>query len=286
MTNQKSVLLLFFLLTIACLKGQEQANEPKKYYLSTLINTVGVTDIRFTDPYLSPLSYSGIGVDVQLLSRRYFSASQQKFSQQNSFNLLWAAANNPAKTSMAMYIRSTVGYGIHYHYRPMSNLQLMVGGVWDLDLGAKTLMRNVNNPANMELASQLNFSEIIQYAIPLKKRTLKVELGFQSPALGFMFVPLQNASYYEMFQLGNTSDAFHFSSIHNRQGLTTNFALQVPFQRSVWRFGFKYRYLKYKANQQVYVNDEFSFCFGGSMDVIRFSGTKNKAPENFISTND
>jgi hypothetical protein len=89
-----------------------------------------------------------------------------------------------------------------------------------------------------------------------------------------------------MFAIGNLSGATHVSSLHNKLGLLTNLAVNVPFNNSVWRFGIKYDYLKYRANEMLFKRDVFTFCVGTTFDAIHFAGRKNNAPANFLSTNE
>ena len=99
-----------------------------------------------------------------------------------------------------------------------------------------------------------------------------------------MFVPKSGASYYEMFDLGNLTDAFHFSSLYNKRGLNSAFSVVVPFNRSVWHFGLRMNTLRYSANKLVFDRNEFGLLVGTTFDAINFAGRKNKAPKNFIST--
>jgi hypothetical protein len=263
-----------------------QSSDDQKHLLTTKTNTFGFTTLHFIDPYLSPLNYSGSGFDFNHESRRFLSLNNTNISIQNKFYLATGIAYNPAKTGSMLYFGANYSVGMHYHFRPAKGLQLLAGGSWDVDFGFKDLTRNVNNPVNLDMATNLNLSGLARYDIPLRRRTLRLQLAVETPVLGWMFVPTAGASYYEMFELGNHSDITHFSSVFNKRGLNPKLTVDVPFARSTWRFGLSYQGLKYKANDMVFKRNTFSLMVGTTMDVISFAGRKKQAPHNFISTNE
>lgn len=195
-------------------------------------------------------------------------------------------ALNKALTSDILYLGVNFGYGMEYRLNPINGIKIQVGGIWDVDFAMKNLERNINNPVNLDMATNLNLSAQATYDIVLKRKTLKLNLALQTPVLGCMFVPRSGASYYEMFELGNLTDAIHFSSIHNKRGVMGTFSVEVPFRRSVWNFGLRFNELRYAANELVFNRNEFSLLIGTTFDGIRFAGTKNQKPKNFISPND
>jgi hypothetical protein len=263
-----------------------QSSDDQKHLLTTKTNTFGFTTLHFIDPYLSPLNYSGSGFDFNHESRRFLSLNNTNISIQNKFYLATGIAYNPAKTGSMLYFGANYSVGMHYHFRPAKGLQLLAGGSWDVDFGFKDLTRNVNNPVNLDMATNLNLSGLARYDIPLRRRTLRLQLAIETPVLGWMFVPTAGASYYEMFELDNHSGITHFSSVFNKRGLNPKLTVDVPFARSTWRFGLSYQGLKYKANDMVFKRNTFSLMVGTTMDVISFAGRKKQAPHNFISTNE
>ena len=192
---------------------------------------------------------------------------------------------NPAQTSAMTYLAIDYSVGMHYHFRPMKGLIVLAGGSWDIDLGYKDVPRNVNNPGNVDLATNLNLSGVAMYDIPLRRRTLRLQLAVETPVLGWMYVPLDGASYYEMFGIGNLSNISHVSSIFNRRGITPKLSVDIPFKKTVWQVGLKYQTLRYSANNLVFNRNELSVLVGTTFDIVAFGGRKRIAPENFISPN-
>ncbi len=277
-------ILLFFLLVNGVVSAQN--TDENKYLLTSKTNSFNLSTLSFLDPYLSPTTYSGIGLGYDSESRRFLNKTNTRYSTLSKLRLGAGIALNTEITSDLLYLGANYVWGIEYRLNPVNRIKLQVGGLWDVDFGLKNLERNINNPVNLDMATNLNLTGLATYDIPLRRKTLKLKLSLQTPLIGYMFVPKAGASYYEMFELGNLTDAFHFSSLHNKRGLLGTFSVDVPFNRSVWNFGMKISDLRYSANNLVFNRSEFSLLVGTTFDVINFAGRKNKAPKNFISPKD
>ncbi|HRR63121.1 MAG TPA: DUF3316 domain-containing protein, partial [Paludibacteraceae bacterium] len=124
-------------LVIVCLKVFSQDLSSPIYSLTTTNNLYGVTFIHLLDNYLSPLTYDGIGFRYDYSSRKYLSSNNLKLSRENQFNINIAVTENPAKTSNISYLGMDYGWGLHYHFRPAKNVQLLAGGLWNIEFGLK-----------------------------------------------------------------------------------------------------------------------------------------------------
>lgn len=278
-------LILVLLVIFLSFSLSAQNPDEQKYLLTTNTYAFGLSTLRFIDPYLSPLTYNGNGFNFNHESRRFLSLNTTNISLQNKYYLVAGIAYNPAKTSSMLYFGANYSWGMHYHFRPFKGLQLLAGSSWDVDFGFKNVVRNINNPVNLDIATNFNLSGLARYDIYLHRKTLRLQLAIETPILGWMFVPSAGASYYEMFQLGNSSNISHFSSIFNKRGINPKLTIDVPFNRSIWEFGISYQELKYTANQLVFERNEFKLLVGTTFDVISFAGRKKQAPHNFISSN-
>jgi hypothetical protein len=204
---------------------------------------------------------------------------------QGAENLVVGSALNPAGSATMIYFGMNYSLGLHHHYKQINRLKILIGGLYDIDLGFKFKTQNVNNYLNVDLATNLNLSGVAMYDIIFFRRVLGFQLAVQSPVIGYMFVPRAGASYYEMLDLGNLSGTTHFSSLHNKRGIMGTLSIDIPFNQSVWRIGLRYYGLKYSAYEMVFLREEVSLMIGTTLDIATFAGRKNKAPKNFISTN-
>jgi hypothetical protein len=281
----KKILIFALTIFVYSLISAQNADE-KKFLLTNKTNTFGISTFGFLDPYLSPLTYSGLGVNYDYQTSRFLSLKNTNISIQTKFNVGTGIALNPQMSSDMLYLGANYGWGMQYHFAPFHGFRFLAGGLLDLDFGMKNVERNINNPVNLDMSTNLNLTGVAKYDIPLRHKTLKLQLALQTPILGYMFVPKAGASYFEMFELGNLTDAFHFSSLYNKRGLNSIFSIDVPFNRTVWRFGIKAFDMRYEANNMVFNRNEYSLLIGTTFDTFNFGGRKNKAPANFISPNE
>lgn len=276
-----SILVLMLILTF---KISAQNVTQQKYSLISASDQFGFTSLSILDPYLSPLVYSGVGMKFEHAERRFFSPENTRLSMEGKIRALAGMTLNPEYTASTTYIGANYSWGMHYHFQILDDLQILAGGTADAVFGFKSNARNVNNPINLDMATNLNLSGVARYDFKTRRRTLRLSYALEIPVLGCMYVPYGGASYYEMFGLGNLSDAFHFSSLHNKLGSSGSLMLDVPFKHSTWRFGINSSDLKYQANNLVFKQNEFSLMIGCKYDLHIFAGTKTPAPSNFIST--
>lgn len=276
-------LILLFSLSVLSIGLNAQINEKQNYLLTSASNSMQYNVLGVYDPYLSPLEYAGSGVGYTYQSQRYLKSDKLKFSKVQQLNMSWANTFNPSHTAAMSVLGANYGWGIRYHFKSIGPLRLQLGGLADLDFGFKYLARNVNNPVNVDMASNFNLSALAVYDFSLFKRKWKLIVDAKSPLLGCMFVPYSGASYYEMFSLGNMSNTIHFSSVHNKRGLDVDLRLQVPFRKSVWQVGVGLETMKWKANDLVFKRNLVSVILAKKFDFISFGGSRKKAPINFIS---
>lgn len=279
---KRTKLIILCMLVLIQLKAQDQVE--KTYPLKTVTDIAGFSAININDPYLSPLLYSGIGIRYTHSERQFFSPDNQLWSMEGKISGIAGLTVNPASTSSILYAAADYHWGAYYHYRLEQGVQIIGGANVEANFGYKMNSRNVNNPVNLDLATGMNLSALVRYDIPLRSRFLRLNYSLEIPFIGCMFVPESGASYYEMYTLGNFNNAFHFSSPFNKQGSSSELSLDVPFSHSTWKFGIYSSTLKYKANDAIYKFAELGLQIGWKYDLYIFSGLKNQAPSNFIST--
>jgi len=262
----------------------QQFNPEKNFNLISATDNASVSLINLLDPYLSPLTYSGLGVGYKHAERKFFKPENVNYSMQGKLNTLVGIAFNPAYSASMTYLGGAYSWGAFYHYRKFKDVQFLLGATADAQLGVKSISRNVNNPANVDAAVNLNLAAALRYDFRLKKLPLRVIYELETPIAGCMFVPVGGASYYEMFELWNLNNALHFSSLHNRLGIKYNIGLDFMLKKSTLHVGIEQQKLLYQANDLVFKQSAFSVLIGYKYNFHIFKGRNNPAPANFIST--
>lgn len=259
-----------------------QTNSDSKYLLINAADRIGFSLLDLTDPYLSPLTYSGLGLSYEHSSAQFFSLDNDRLSKEGRFSGWGGLAINPQYSASMLYAGAKYSWGMYYHLSILPQFNIKVGGNTEIDFGYKNLARNINNPVNVDLAVNLNFAAKASYAIPTRHQTIMINYELESPVMGCMFVPLGGASYFEMFELGSLSNSLHFSSLHNKLGFTNQLSLSYPFKRSTWQIGVKSSELKYQANELLFKRNIYSINIGVKYNLNIFSGRLNAVPKNFV----
>ena len=278
---KKGIVLFIYMCII--ISTRAQTNEQQPVALTNVTHHAGVSVVELVDPYLSILNYTGLGLRFEYTDSRYFNPADPKIISYSRVTGMGAAVKNPQSTAGITYVGGNAALGALYEYRDLNNLILHAGGNVDIDFAYKMNSRNVNNPVNIDLATNLNAMLGVRYNIATRKRMLKLKANLEFPLIGCMFVPYPGLSYYEMYSSGAYGEAIHFSSLHNKQGLKEQISIDVPFKKSTCSFGVRMHQLKYQAADQPYSFNEFSIFVGINYDIVRFSGRKVKMPEHYIS---
>ena len=253
-----------------------------KHALRTSNTTFGISMLDILDNYLSPLPYSGTGLRLVNENARLLNPNNENLSIRNRTEITFGTLTNPPGTAGMLYLAANYAWGMHYHFRlPTENVQILAGGFWDIDFGAKYLARNVNNPVNLDMATNLNLSIILIYDIPTPRRTVRLRVALETPLIGCMFVPEKGSSYYEIFLLGAYGNFVHFSSMHNKLGLRQMYSVEIPLRNSTFRFGISTNRQQHSANDMIFRRNDNTLFFGYTHVFSRFT-RRNPAPENFI----
>ena len=207
------------------------------------------------------MEYTGLQVSFMTQSERMTHLLNRHVSFQSTLHGVYTSTDNPANT--ASYIGGRLAYdaGWHYHYSPMSNLDLKGGILVGTDLGFLYNSRNGNNPAQGRFSIDLSLSAGADYSFLLWHLPVRAHYQADLPMIGLMFSPEFGESYYEMSQQGVGHDiicAYSGNALSLRQLLTMDFCLR----RITLRIGYLCDIRQSNARSLKYHDISHSFMFG------------------------
>lgn len=247
--------------------------------------TLGAGKVSVYDEYLSPLVYTGTLYRFDYGSMRFVSPDNNNISIQKTLMVSSGLTNNPSLSNSIFYFSLRPGLGFHYHFRPMKDLKVMLGGTWDLFFASKYNFNNGNNPYSADLSTHLNASAMAQYLLKIKNFPIMFRYSAQTPLIGEMFVPEYGASYYEMFTLHHMGDALHFASVNNFLAFKSSFTADFMFRSWILRLAYYHDYQKNQANYLHFETLQNVFSIGTVVNFSFFDRGKRKAPSSYNDIN-
>ncbi len=247
--------------------------------------TLGYGQIHLLDEYLSPLVYTGSIFRADYQSMHYMSLQTTHVSLDWTLTASIGMEHNPAATNSIFYCALQPGVGVHYHFRPVPHLKLLVGGVWDVFFANKYSFSNGNNPYSADLSTRLNASVIAQYNWHIGKLPVVLSYALTMPMVGVMFVPQYGESYYEMFTLGHMQHTIHFTTLTNYLAMDNAFTADFVLKRWTIRAAFYHDYDKHNANSLHFETMQSVFSLGAVVNFAVFDHGKRKVPSNYHDIN-
>jgi len=98
--------------------------------------------------------------------------------------------------------------------------------------------QNGNNPLSAKIDVDLNLSAIAIYHTRIKELPLTFRYQIELPVAGVFFAPPYGKTYYEIFNVGHTSDVISFNSLHNKFAMKNYFTVDIPIKKVTIRAGY------------------------------------------------
>ncbi len=228
----------------------------------------GIGKVYLSDSYLSPLTYSGIGMTLLHDRLRRTPHLSGRMLLQQQFQIQVGITENPTASASEYY--GDISYYLtgFYPLLQTSRFKLLGGGGWDASLGGIYNVRNSNNPGSLKVSTNLNASVMALYNF--RWATLRWQLS--TPFVGMFFSPEYGHSYYEIFTLGNNKGTVHPGSFHNQLSLRNFFTVDVPLRKVTLRAGYLGDYYQSHVNELTTKIVIHQFMLGLAFESLNFGG--------------
>jgi hypothetical protein len=270
----RKIKITFIFFCLFFLHGKAGSDTNPVYSLMNHALSVGIGSMHEYDSYLSPLLYKGSGFTLMSERLKYFKPDFDKLSWFSEAVFQIGTTENPARNTNMFPLYFKYFIGVHYHWRPVKNLNLLGGSLLNMELGGRFQMANQNNPFSLSLNTNLWLSTMAYYHIPLRKRTLTIRNHFAMPFIGSMFSPHYTQTYYEIFGLGHTDGVITYSSFHKRMAWRNKLSLDIPVSCFTFRTGFLAERTVTKVNHLETRTTNLSFLVGFVYSFNSFKGNK------------
>lgn len=248
--------------------------------------TVGAGGYNLMDTYLSPglkMKYTGWGIRIMNERMKMVPLSDYRVSRQQLISVDMAFTDNAPGTAsdFAGFIDYTLGY--HYHFSLLPGLKALAGGSAHGMAGFIYNTRNGNNPASAKADVDLNFSGMLIYGLKIKNYPLTLRYQLTVPFAGVFFSPHYGQSYYEIFDLGNSSGVVQFNSFHNKFAMRNYVSVDFPVGNLTVRAGYLHSSYRTDVNAiQAHILSH-SFLIGFVKEFISFGGKRLKNTSKYSS---
>ncbi len=257
-----SLLVLLLLFESTSLYADQTAFEPvsKRSPVARAL-LIGIGRTNQLDTYLSPMGYRGMQLSFMSQSERMTHLCNRQISFQSTFYGAYTSTENPANTAKNIGGRLAYDAGWHYHYSPLSSLDLKGGALVGADLGFLYNNRNGNNPAQGHFSADISLSAGASYFFRLWK--IPMQVGYQAdlPMIGLMFSPEFGESYYEISQNGVGHDII-FAHPGNALSFRQILTVDVRLKRIALRIGYLFDARQSQVRSLKYHDVSHSFMIG------------------------
>lgn len=224
------IFLISFLFLISSLPGRGQVQHTVLF---------GVGHASVLDTYLTPYTYSGVGLSVGYQTERLARWGENRVTVMGQYRLEGAIAGSPVSGGSMYDVQLQLAGGMHYNWYLLDRrLRLAVGGLAGIAGGGSMSSLGGNNPAQGRLAAEVMASGIAEYRFPVRQTEWKARLQMDAPLLGAAFSQQYGESYYELFSLGHYNHNVCFVYPGNAPTLRLQATISIPVGKSYLTLGY------------------------------------------------
>lgn len=274
MKVKKTIILLCILLGNLNVYSQIDS-----FYVHRAVRTTGLSILESHDDYLSQLNYIGLGLRLNDERMYRIQGKDKNWFVNSESEFVGGLLINPEATSSLEYFRANFNYGLNRIFN--FDFDAMTVGISnDYELGLKFLARNVNNPFNLDLNTELNLQAAYYSSFYLFAREINYNFSLQSPFLGVMFIPNYMDPYFNSFDL---KEVVKISSFHNNLAYKLKLNTETQLRKFSIVFSVYSEHKRWLGNDLNFSYKETGILLGIKFDYAYFGGWKKKAPGSAIT---
>lgn len=266
--SRKNMYRILSLLILAVITTGLWAQEPAEDHGAeparpvTGIYSLGIGSRRAVSRYLAPVRYTGTEYSFSGRWSKAMPFAPEKAMMEfdggfsGGFSYL-----NPRKNSSMQGISADFAWNMRRMWRLPMDFTLTAGGGIELDAGALALLKNSNNPVNIELAAAFGAAASASWVHTVGRLPMAFGLDLRAPLLGAFFMPGYGETYYEI-SVGNHSGLVHFGWPGSRRQLKGTLSVKMDFGKTAMEVGYAFRWSHAAANNLMLSSSSNMFTIG------------------------
>ncbi len=232
---QKVLQILLLLLIPILTYAQDSSINPLS--IRTHSTMLGVGWNNQLDTYLSPMEYTGSEIRFIQENIKPTALLNRRVSMQNLIQANFSYTKSPTEDSKYLSGLLEWNIALHYQWNVAPKLRLLAGPQLGLHGGGIYNTRNGNNPAQLRLALDLNFSGMAFYQFQVFNRTIEARYQLDFLLAGMVFSPEYGQSYYEIFSLDQEKHNVCFNSPFSAVTANQLLTFDIPLGAAKLRIG-------------------------------------------------
>ncbi|MBR5843043.1 MAG: DUF3316 domain-containing protein [Bacteroidaceae bacterium] len=269
--------ILALLMLPAVALSQETASTPQRPVFTAVEFEGGGG--RLVDTYLSPYSYSGWNIALNIELMQALKLDDYNWVWQQLIGLNYGSTRLSI-SGAGLTIMGGANYSfamMHRSNTPIEGLQLYYGGNFSLLGEGLYNYHGGNNPATVKADISLGLTAMAVYNFSIGKLPFTTRYQLQLPVIGVFAQPEYGESYYEVW-LGNYHNFLHCGTWANRFDIDNRITLDMHFGSWALRMGYHNRINTTYENNNRYQLVMHNFTVGFAGDLLSIDNKKSNRP--------
>ncbi len=222
-----------------------------------------------TDPYLSPLAYSGnlIGLANEWWqpfrsdTRLGRTGKLANWGHVGTIDIHGLRAYSSAYTNLIYGLGFHAGWGAYYRFAWLDNrLRLIIGPFLEADFMVRQIGSNVNKPYSFDVGIDAMAMAGLQWSFYGRKTSYRLRYRIRTNLIGMDYLPDYWQSYFEI--VSGVPGLYRCSGHWNHNVVRHDLSLDLQFPHSTWRIAAEHEFLNYATEYMQFTRNQVSIVVG------------------------